>query len=594
VTPQQQTFGGPVWRAIKQPGGRPRGIIAPPGVARLGGLGVPLVTEGGHAKAVTGLDVLARVGGAYIPPGGRPGGFSPAAVVLLLGAMAVPMVTSAVQQTPTIDEPVYVSAALGYIREHDLRRNAEHPPLGKLIIATGPAVTGPHDDPAFDGTQQAVGRHLLYASGNDPWAVMLAARLPVIVVTLLFGLVVFGFARDLVGPCGALLALALYAFTPDLITHGALATLDVPAAGFVLTAAWLVWRARNRPNLYLPLTGLALGAALATRMNTLAAVPVLLTLVILSVPRRWPAVGWAVAVGLIAVATVWLVYLAVDPRLRWTTPANVPDVSGLRGILVDVMPFPRPFRDGMRIQFGLDARPHTNLLYGHLYRGGRWFYLPAAMLVKTPIAMLVLWSAGVLVLLAVRRLRPAAAYVLLPPLALLAGVLDTNRNYGTRYAIFAPMFLAVAAAGLTTLRARRVHLATGLLLAYAAGSSASTFPYYLPYANEAFGGPAETHRWLDDSNVDWGQDLGRLADRLRGRYPGEPVWLSYKGSGLPAAYGIVAGDPRQAAPSRVCGLLVISDSRLVQPGAELRRLLANSIPIDTVGHSITIFRRPCG
>jgi hypothetical protein len=37
---------------------------------------------------------------------------------------------------------------------------------------------------------------------------------------------------------------------------------------------------------------------------------------------------------------------------------------------------------------------------------------------------------------------------------------------------------AHAAASLTTLRARRVHLATGLLLADAAASSASTFPYY--------------------------------------------------------------------------------------------------------------------
>jgi hypothetical protein len=39
---------------------------------------------------------------------------------------------------------------------------------------------------------------------------------------------------------------------------------------------------------------------------------------------------------------------------------------------------------------------------------------------------------------------------------------------------------------------------------------------------------------------------------------------------------------------------VVSDSRLVQPGAELRQLLATSTPVDTVGHSITIFRRRCG
>jgi hypothetical protein len=137
-------------------------------------------------------------------------------------------------------------------------------------------------------------------------------------------------------------------------------------------------------------------------------------------------------------------------------------------------------------------------------------------------------------------------------------------------------------------------VAAGVLAAWAAVSSAATFPYYLPYANEAFGGPSQTFRWLDDSNVDWGQDLGRLADRLEKRYPGEPVWLSYKGSGLPSAYGIeVAGDPRRVPPSRVCGLVVVSDSRLVQPGAALRQVLRTSTVIDTVGHSITIFRRTC-
>lgn len=523
----------------------------------------------------------------------RTGWWRVAAVVLLLVAMAVPMVTSAVQQTPTIDEPVYVSAGLDYLHQHDLRRNPEHPPLAKLLIAIGPAIAGTHYDPAFDGTQQAVGRHLLYGSGNDPWTVMSAARLPMIVLTLLFGLVVFGFARDLAGPVGGLLALGLYAFTPDLITHGALATLDVPAAGFVLTAAWMVWRARQRPNLYLPLAGLALGAALATRMNTLPVVPVVLLLVVLALGRRWRAVAWAAGVGAIAVATVWLVYLAVDPRLRWTTPAGVPDLHGVRGMLVDLMPFPEPFRDGMRIQFGFDGRTYWNFLYGRLYQGGRWYYLPAAMLVKTPVGMLVLWAGAVVALVAVRRLRPAAPYLLAPPLALLAGVLDQSRNYGTRYAIFVPLFLTVAVAGLTTLRARRVHVATGVLAAYAAVSSAATFPYYLPYGNEIFGGPARTHLWLDDSNVDWGQDLGRLADRLRERYPGERVWLSYKGSGLPAAYGIEASDPRKAAPEEVCGLLVISDSRLAQPGRALRTLLATSERIDTVGHSITIFRRSC-
>ncbi len=61
----------------------------------------------------------------------------PLAVAVLLLQMAVAMITTAVEQTPTIDEPVYVGTAAVYLHEHSLRLNPEHPPLGKLIIAAG-------------------------------------------------------------------------------------------------------------------------------------------------------------------------------------------------------------------------------------------------------------------------------------------------------------------------------------------------------------------------------------------------------------------------------------------------------------------------
>ena len=38
------------------------------------------------------------------------------------------------------------------------------------------------------------------------------------------------------------------------------------------------------------------------------------------------------------------------------------------------------------------------------------------------------------------------------------------------------------------------------------------FPYYLTYFNEFAGGPSGGHRYVVDSNLDWGQDLKRLAD----------------------------------------------------------------------------------
>ncbi|MFE6287072.1 phospholipid carrier-dependent glycosyltransferase [Streptomyces sp. NPDC057877] len=523
-----------------------------------------------------------------------PGWLVPLVVGVLLAQMAVAMVTAAVQQTPTIDEPVYVGAAADYLHGYGLRHNPEHPPLGKLIVAAGVAFSGARVDGAdFAGGQGAWGRRVLYGSGNDAGQVLLAARLPVIVLTLLFGLVVFAFARELAGVWGGLAALALYAFSPDVIAHGSLATLDVPVAGFLLTSVWLLWRARTRPRWCLPLAGVALGAAVATKMSALAAVPVLLGLAVLSVgPRRWRrAVLGAAVVAVAAIAVVWAAYLLADPRLGWEPRQRVPVVAGRRGLLVALLPFPEAYRDGMRVQFALENHPWQGFLFGRVYDGSRWYYLPAALLVKTPLGLLALGAAGAVAVLAVRRLRPVAPYLLLPAAVLLAAAMAGARDFGTRYAVFLPVFAAVAAGCVLAVRWRWAPLAVGALVVWVAVSSLRTYPYYLPYANEAFGGPAATRRHLHDSNVDWGQDLGRLADRLRARYPGERVWLVYKGSGVPSYYGIDARDPRGVPVAAVRGLLVVSDSAAAKARGRLAELLAGSREVDRVGHSITLYRR---
>ena len=516
-------------------------------------------------------------------------------VVALLAQLAFAMVTTAVQQTPTTDEPVYVGTAVVYLQQHSLRYNAEHPPLGKLIIGAGLAFAHPKLDPAFVGDHWALGHEVLYESGNDPGELLLLARLPMILLTLLFGLVVFAFARDLTGPAGGLVALTLYAFSPDVIAHGSLATLDVPAAGFLITSLWLAWRARRQPGRYLPLAALALGAALATRMSVLPVVPVVLVLAFVALRRHGRPLGASVlaaaGTGIVAVAVVWVSYLVVDPALTWVPPVDLPAVHGLRALAADLVPFPRPYRDGMRIQFGLEDGTFGGFLFGRQYLGHLWYYLPAALLVKTPLGALALWLGGAATMLASRRLRPAAAYVLLPALILLLVALPGARDFGVRYVVILPMLLPVAAATLVTLRPRWTRGVTAALLAFAVVSSIRTFPYYLPYSNEAFGGPAKTYLRLHDSNVDWGQDLGRLADRLRERYAGERLWLVYKGNGDPGYYGIVAGDPTAVAPAEVHGVLAISDDAIDKADGRLKALIVTSTPVDEVGHSITIFRR---
>ena len=511
---------------------------------------------------------------------------------VLLGQMAAVMVTEAVQQTPTTDEPVYVGTAVSYLQEHVLRYNPEHPPLVKLLIGIGLRFAGVHPiDPGFGGNEWELGRYVLYAAGNDPDRLMFFARLPVILLTLLFGLVVFLFARDLAGLPGGLVALTLFTFSPDVLAHGSLATLDLSVAGFLLTTMWLLWRARFRPEVYLPLAGLALGAALASKMNALAAVPLVLLLAALAIwPRRFWTVLVAVSgVAVIAVAVVWVCYLAVDPRLRWAAPPNLPHIAGLRGAVIDALPFPPAYRDGLRVQFGFEDDTFDGFLFGHVYTGSRWYYLPAALLVKMPLGMIALWLAGAAVIL--RRLRAAALYVLALPVVMLLANLGGARDFGVRYVIVWPVVLAVAAGTVVLVRWRWAAVATAGLMLFVVISSARTFPYYLTYSNEAFGGPSRTYLRLHDSNVDWGQDLGRLADRLREKYPGQRVWLDYKGNGEPAAYGIDAADPLDVPADRVHGLLVVSRTLVAQASGQLRVLIETSTPVDQVGNSITIYRR---
>jgi 4-amino-4-deoxy-L-arabinose transferase-like glycosyltransferase len=518
------------------------------------------------------------------------------AVVAMLGQMAFAMVTTARQQTPTIDEPVYVATAEVYTQQHSLRYNPEHPPLGKLILATGLAFAGVHElDPAYPGNQTALGRHLLYESGNNPFRLLFAARLPVILLTLLFGLVVLAFARDLAGPVGGLIALGLYTFSPDVIAHGSLATLDVPAAGLLLTAFWLAWRGRDRPYLYLPLAGIALGGALATRASALPAVPLLVLLAGFSMwharRRLLISVGAIIGTGLIAVAVVWIVYLIVDPHLRWTTPPRLPHPGGLKGLAADWLPFPQAYRDGLLIQFKFERQTFNGFLLGEAYQGNLWYYLPTALLIKTPLGMLALWAAGAITMIIMPRLRVAALYVLPVSAVLLLVAMTGARDYGTRYAIFLPLFLAVAAGTVALVEIRWCRVAAATLVALTAVSSALTFPYYLPYSNEAFGGTSNTHTNLHDSNVDWGQDLARLAQKLKTDYAGQKIWLIYKGSGVPAYYGINATSPYSVPFDQVHGILVVSDSRVALASPRLKQLLDTSTPIDQVGYSMTIYKR---
>jgi hypothetical protein len=70
-------------------------------------------------------------------------------------------------------------------------------------------------------------------------------------------------------------------------------------------------------------------------------------------------------------------------------------------------------------------------------------------------------------------------------------------------------------------------------------SALLAFPNYIPYENEAWGGPQNVHNLLSDANADWAQQLFQVK-AWQDRHPGEECWFAYFAWPEidPATYGI--------------------------------------------------------
>lgn len=188
-------------------------------------------------------------------------------------------------------------------------------------------------------------------------------------------------------------------------------------------------------------------------------------------------------------------------------------------------------------------------LAGETSYTGWYSYFPIAFLLKTPIATMLLFLAGLAAVVS-RRIRCRHDALLLAGLtifsALYVGVAIASRfNIGHRHlAPIYPALFVFAGAAVAWMRARIGRGAVAAAVVWLAGANAWICPQYLSYFNELIGGPSQGDHYLTDSNIDWGQDLKRLAAWAR-RHPGEEIKLAYFGSADPTCYGF----PCRALPS---------------------------------------------
>jgi hypothetical protein len=224
--------------------------------------------------------------------------------------------------------------------------------------------------------------------------------------------------------------------------------------------------------------------------------------------------------------------------------------------------------------------------------------------VKTPLAFILLCIAGYDACFS-RTSRKHFAWQLWVPgacaPAILAVCIPTSINLGVRHIlVMYPMLAIVAGFGATSLlRRRKAVAALGIaLLAWQTTSSALAHPDYLAYFNEIV--RSEPERILSDSDLDWGQDLQRLSNKLK-ELGVKEVSLIYFGTVDLSQHGLpIVRFPQPYQP--VTGWIAVSahmetiESALTQ--RELKRTdqplgwLESERPVAKIGKSIKLYYVP--
>jgi hypothetical protein len=517
--------------------------------------------------------------------------------LLLMAALGL---SSMRGSSATSDEVTHLPAGYTYLVTGDHRLNPQHPPLVKMLAALPLLALQPEldlEDPGWTSDpveEWGFGHRFLY--GNDADQLLLWGRVPVLVLGLLLGLYVFFWSRSLWGTRGAALALLLYATCPVVLAHSGLVTMDVGLALF-WTATLFHLRTYLRGGAYrhLGVAGIALGCTLAAKFSGVFILPVIAVLLLAWVLRPFDdsgrrgtdvtpgrRFGKTVAVGLAMGATAALVI--------WACYGFTRDVS--------------VYLDGLLRVNADHADDYFFYALGRFEQGGFWWYFLVAFLAKTRLMVLVLLgAAGGLALFGRKRAGDGMEelWLVLPPL-LFAGVTSAlAANIGVRYLLpcYPLLFVFIGRAAPALWPQGLLRALLLLFVARAMLSTAVSHPHHLSYFSDMVGGSTRGPAILDDSNIDWGQDLRRLKTELDRRGI-ERVHLRYAWtvSADPAWYGIDyehLTDEQWSAAEPAPGFYAIGTQELIrgklyeQQHGVATDWLARHEPAGRVGYSFYLF-----
>ena len=481
---------------------------------------------------------------------------------LLLLGMGVLAGGAALRESVTIDEVAHIGAGVTYLQKFDLRFNPEHPPLPKILAALPLVLRGVHADyshPSWKNAEQFFPAFLgewvfgdwLLNKWNDPATTLAWARLPMLLLTLLLGWIVFIYARRLGGPWGGLLCLCVYVSTPTFLTFGPLVLTDLAVTLFSLLTVWRfadLWLDPSKKNTFW--FALSFAGALLSKFT---AGILLFVFVAIGLSARWnPLPGqptakpdarvwrkprrratlWGILWSALTVYTFYFVF-------SWNQPASVLERLGHGpGALLFRRLLMPPLLYFGGAAFVLIGGSRPTFLLGHAYSHGVWFYFPIVFVLKSSLGFLALLSLAVLAALVGKRrraqlMKPAVplefathwralwvSLIVFTFFCLLSRLTISIRHFTVPMVLLVlllaplPRMLGQLLAS-APVAARLLAGLTAFLAASCLFSALRAYPYYFPYAN-AIASRYPLYSLMSDSNVDWNQSLPevkRFADQ---------------------------------------------------------------------------------
>jgi hypothetical protein len=482
--------------------------------------------------------------------------------------------------SPTFDEPVYVASGLAEVLHHDVTLNDEHPPLPKVLAVLPVLFVHPviPEDPGWNrNIERTYSARFVAAQvgAGTLRSVTMASRMVPLLEAVAVAFVLYALGRELFGAAAGTLAGLLWLLSPFVLGLGHLFSLDIAFSLAVACWSWtlLRWTRRKTPGA-LVLVGISSGVAALTDVTGLILVALACGTILAVGWRRAPGrgLGQAAQVAGVAWIVVWVFYAVLDVHV----------LAHPTGVL------PWPYIHGLDYLRVNDTVPGPGYLLGVAWTGGRWWFWPGSLMVKTVGTTLVLLVLGPLGLRAADRgTQLRAAVVLgLPALCLTGFTVLTPRDIGLRYLLpVIALWMVLASSIVVPLNQRRVGTIAVLLAVLIAGvTTVASAPYSLSWASFPF---APGYLAASNSDVDWGQGLYELQDWAQGKHP----WVVYFGPRGLGVGDVPGARPLLAArPQRLVGWVAVSATDLTTEHRTQLAWLRGYCSVGDLAGSILLYR----